>query len=195
MASSAAPMGAEPVGTLSGSGSWSGKMRHYKIASGDSTAIFQGDFVKAVNTGVVTKDTGTTALTPVGIFMGCSYTDPSTSQLTFNNQWPASTAASDAVAYVVDDPNVLFRMQADGSLAQTTLFNNVSVVQTAGSTAIGRSKNALSAASAATTSTLPIRIVEFVAGPDSAVGDSYTDVICKFNTGHVFGFDSDGTGV
>ena len=29
------------------------------------------------------KDTGTTSLTPVGVFMGCSYTDPNTNQKTF----------------------------------------------------------------------------------------------------------------
>lgn len=186
MATSAAPTGAEPVGTLSASGSFTGKVRHIKIASGYGTAIFYGDFVKLVSSGTVEKDTGTTSLTPVGVFMGCSYTDPSTNQKTFNQTFPASTAASDIMAYVLDDPNVLMQMQGDASLAQTTLGNNVAVVQTAGSTTIGRSKNAVDSSTVATTNTLPLRIVDFVDGPTSTVGDAFTDVIVKFNVGHIY---------
>ena len=186
MATSAAPTGAEPVGTLSASGSFSGKVRHIKIASGYGTAIFYGDFVKLVSSGTVEKDTGTTSLTPVGVFMGCSYTDPNTNQKTFNQQFPASTAASDIMAYVLDDPSVLMRMQGDATLAQTTLGNNVAVVQTAGSTSIGRSKNAVDSSTVATTNTLPLRIIDFVDGPTSTVGDAFTDVIVKFNVGHIY---------
>ena len=186
MATSAAPTGAEPVGTLSASGSFTGKVRHIKIASGYGTAIFYGDFVKLVSSGTVEKDTGTTSLTPVGVFMGCSYTDPNTNQKTFNQQFPASTAASDIMAYVLDDPSVLMRMQGDATLAQTTLGNNVAVVQTAGSTSIGRSKNAVDYSTVATTNTLPLRIIDFVDGPTSTVGDSFTDVIVKFNVGHIY---------
>ena len=186
MATSAAPTGAEPVGTLSASGSFTGKVRHIKIASGYGTAIFYGDFVKLVSSGTVEKDTGTTALTPVGVFMGCSYTDPSTNQKTFNQQFPASTAASDIMAYVLDDPSVLMLMQGDATLAQTTLGNNVAVVQTAGSTSIGRSKNAVDSSTVATTNTLPLRIIDFVDGPTSTVGDAFTDVIVKFNVGHIY---------
>ena len=106
--------------------------------------------------------------------------------------WPASTVASDAVAYVMDDPSVLFRMQSDETLAQTTLGNNAAVVQPAGSTSVGASKNALDGSTVATTNTLPVRIVDFVDGPDSTVGDTYTDVVCKFNAGHQY---SNTTGV
>lgn len=192
MATTATPMGAEPTDTLSASGSFTGKVRHIKIASGYGTAIFYGDFVKLVNTGTVEKDTGTTSATPVGVFVGCAYTSPTTGELTFSQYFPASTAASDIVAYVVDDPNVLMRMQSDEAIAQTGLGNNVAIVQTAGSTSIGRSKNAVDGSSIATTNTLPLRIIDFVDGPDSAVGDTYTDVIVKFNAGHQY---SNTTGV
>jgi hypothetical protein len=192
MATTATPMGAEPTDTLSASGSFTGKVRHIKVASGYGTAIFYGDFVKLVNTGTVEKDTGTTTLTPVGVFVGCAFTSPTTGELTFSQTFPASTAASDIVAYVVDDPNVLMRMQSDEAIAQTGLGNNVAVVQTAGSTSIGRSKNAVDGSSIATTNTLPLRIIDFVDGPTSAVGDTYTDVIVKFNVGHQY---SNTTGV
>jgi len=182
MATSATPNGAEPVNTLSASGSYNGKVRHIKIASGYATAIFYGDFVKLVAAGTVEKAAVTTAVVAgtVGIFVGCSYTDPSTNQLTFNQQFPASTAASDIMAYVVDDPKLVFKMQADEAIAQTGLGNNVSAVSTAGSTSIGRSKNALDGGSVATTNSLPLRVLEFVEGPNSTVGDAFTDCLVTY---------------
>ena len=183
MSATATPMGAEPVGGLSACGSFSGKVRHIKIASGYASNIFYGDFVKLVNTGTIEKDAGTATATPVGIFMGCFYTDPSTSQPTFNQMWPTGTVADDAMAYVLDDPDAVFRMQGDGALAQTTLGNNIAIIQTSGSTTIGRSKNAVNAGTAATTNTLPLRILEFMDGPDSTVGDAYTDVLLTYNFG------------
>jgi hypothetical protein len=161
-------------------------MRHIPIATTYGTAIFYGDFVKLVNTGTVEKDTGTNAMTPVGVFMGCAYTDPGTNQMTMSQQWPAGNAATDAVAYVADDPNLLFKMQADGAVTQTDLGNNAEVIQTAGSTAIGRSKNAVNATTA-TTNTFPLRIIDFVDGPDSAVGDAYTDLVLTYAAGHQYG--------
>jgi hypothetical protein len=186
MPSSATPYGAMPQAGLSCNGSFTGKVRHIKIASAYDTAIFYGDFVKLVAAGTVEKDAGTTSMTPVGIFVGCKYTDPNSKNLTFNQQWIADTTASDAVAYVMDDPNILFQMQCDGSAAQTVLGSNCAVVQTAGSTSIGTSKNAVDISTSATTNTLPLRIIDFIDGPNSAVGDSYTDVIVKFNVGHLY---------
>jgi len=182
MATSATPSGAEPVDTLSASGSFTGKVRHIKIANAYGTAIFYGDFVKLVATGTVEKAVVTTAVVAgtVGIFVGCSYTDPTTSQPTYSQFFPASTAADDIMAYVVDDPKLLFRMQADEAIAQTGLGNNVSAVNTAGSTSIGRSRNALDGGSIATTNTLPLRVVDFVDGPSSTVGDAFTDCIVTY---------------
>jgi len=180
MAIVATPSGAEPIGTLSANGSFTGKRRAIKIASGATPAIFYGDFVKLTTGGTVILDAGTAALTTCGIFMGCFYTDPNTKQPTYSQYWPTGLVASDAIAYVVDDPNILFRMQANATIAQSGLGANAAVIQTAGSTAFGRSKNAVNA-TVATTNTYPLRIIDFVDGPFSTVGDTYTDVICSFN--------------
>lgn len=185
MAIVATPSGAEPIGTLSGSGSFTGKQRAIKIGSAATPSIYYGDFVKLTTGGTVVKDEGSATMTPVGIFMGCSYTDPNTKQPTYSQYWPTGLVAADAVAYVVDDPNVLFRMQADATIAQSGLGANAAVIQTAGSALFGRSKNAVNA-TVATTAAMPLRIIEFVDGPFSAVGDTYTDVICKFNAGHQY---------
>ncbi len=182
MSTLATPNGAEPIGTLSASGSFSGKVRHYGIATTYDTQISTGDFVTILSDGTVSKNVVTTTATAVtlGVFMGCAFTDPGTSQLTLQSYWPADNAATDAVAYVADDPNLLFRMQSDGVIQAVDRGNNCGIVVTAGNTTHGRSRNKASATTA-TTSTLPLRIVEFVDGPDSAAGDAFTDVICMFN--------------
>ena len=116
--------------------------------------------------------------------MGCAYTDPTTGQFTPNQHFPASTAADDIVAYVASDPFVIMQMQCDGAATQDALGKNCAVALTAGSTAIGRSKNVVDISTANTTATLPLKIIDFVDGPDSAVGDAFTDVLVMFNVGH-----------
>jgi hypothetical protein len=186
MASTATPMGARPVGSLV-SAAYNAKITHYKIANAFGTDIFYGDFVKWADNNpntTIQKDTGTTSMTPIGVFLGCSYTDPSTGQTTFNQYYPASTAADDIMAYVASDPFLVMQMQSDEALTQDDLGKNVAVIQTAGSTAIGTSKNAIDGSTANTTNTLPLKIIDFVDGPDSAIGDAKTDVLVMFNVGH-----------
>lgn len=186
MASSATPFGARPVSSLV-SCAYNAKITHYKIKNAYGTDIFYGDFVKWADDNpntTIQKDTGTTACTPIGVFLGCAYTDPSTGQFTPNQYFPASTAADDIVAYVASDPFIVMQMQSDETLNQDDLGKNVAVVQTAGSTAIGTSKNAVDGSTAATTNTLPLKIIDFVDGPDSEIGDSFTDVLVMFNVGH-----------
>jgi hypothetical protein len=88
------------------------------------------------------------------------------------------------MAYVVDDYNTLFQVQAAGSLAQTVLGSNaiLNAVQSTstGSTTTGNSNTALST-SVAVTSGYAFRIVDFVESTTSTVGDEYTDVLVKFN--------------
>jgi|TARA_R100000081_G_C4800935_1_gene164143 hypothetical protein len=186
MASTASPHGARPVGSLV-SCAYNAKITHYKIKNAFGTSIFYGDFVKWADDNpntTIQKDTGTSSATPIGVFLGCAYTDPTTGQFTPNQYYPASTAADDIVAYVASDPFLVMQMQSDEALTQDDLGKNVGIVQTAGSTTIGTSKNAVDGSTAATTNTLPLKIVDFVDGPDSAIGDSFTDVLVMFNVGH-----------
>lgn len=184
MSATATPYGLRPVGTLTGP--YNAQFRKFKIASGYATSIFTGDVVLPVSDGSVAKDTGTATATPLGIFVGCEFTNPTTGQKLQAPYWPASTVASDAVAFVVDNPYIVFQAQSAGSLAQTTLHNNVALVQNAGSTAFGLSRVTVGA-TPAVTATLPVRIIGFVDGPTSAVGDAFTDVLCIWNFGmHVY---------
>ena len=185
MASTATPYGFRPVGILSGRNA-NGAIRQVKIASGLAVNIFRGDLVKILSSGTIDKETGTTSTTAnalLGVFMGCTYTDPNLNYKVHRNFWPTGTVAADAMAYVCDDPKAVFQIQASGTLAQTALGNNVGVVQNAGSTANGMSRVTVDASSAATTNTLPFKIVGFVEGGGSSIGDAFTDVLVIINAG------------
>lgn len=189
MASSASPYGFKPINLIGGQ-PYAGSTRQIKIASGYASNIFNGSIVSIVAGGTVEMvttngddSTGFPAGT-VGVFVGCSYTDPNTKQKLFSQYWPTGTVASDAVAYVVDDPDCLFQVQADGAVTQADLGQNthLAAVQSTstGSTTTGNSDTAVTATTG-TTSGWAFRIVDFVDGPDSTVGDAYTDLIVKFN--------------
>ena len=184
-----APYGLKPVKLLSGV-PYVGTVRHYSIASGYATDIFYGDAVKLVTAGTVERDTFDAAMTPIGVFMGCSFTDPSTGQITFKQYYPASTAASDIKAYVCDATDVLFKAvvlssgTTVGDLALTDLGANVAGVNNAGSTVTGNSKAGISDTSA-TTSSLPFRIVELVEETKNSSG-GFTEALVKWNAGHAF---------
>lgn len=185
MALTATPYGMVPVQNL-GQRVNAGGFNQFVIASAYATDIFFGDVVKLVAAGTVEKDTGTATATPIGVFLGCTYSSAPLNYKLFGQLWPASTAAADAKAYVCDDPDAVFQMQADGAITQAMLGANAGLVQTAGSTAIGKSKVALDQSSVATTNTLPLRIVGFVENGLSEIGDAYTDVLVKWNVGHQY---------
>ena len=189
MATSATPYGLKPLGLIGGQ-SYAGSTRQIKIASAYGTNIYNGSIVSVVAAGtleIVTTIGSAASPFPagtVGVFVGCSYTDPSTSQQTFKQYWPTGTVATDAVGYVVDDPDVLFMMQADGAVPQSALGSNAPLAAaqstSTGSTTTGNSTSALDA-TVAVTSGISFRIVDFVESTTSTVGDTYTDVIVKFN--------------
>ena len=189
MSATATPYGFKPVNEIGGL-PYAGSTRQIKIASGYASNIFYGQVVSIVAAGtievVVTNGDNSTPFPAgtIGVFVGCTYTNPTTKQLTFSQYWPTGTVASDAMAYVVDDYNTLFQVQAAGSLAQATLGSNaiLNAVQSTstGSTTTGNSNTALST-SVAATSGYAFRIVDFVESTTSTVGDAYTDVLVKFN--------------
>ena len=182
------PYGLVPVKLISGT-PFAGVTRQYKIASGYATSIFAGDAVKLVTGGTVERDTFDAAMTPIGVFMGCSYTDATLGKV-FRQYFPASTAASDIMAYVVDATDVLFKAAVVssgttiGDLALTDLGANVAGVDNTGDTASGNSRCAISDTSA-TTNTLPFRIVGLVEETKNVTG-GYTEAYVKWNAGHQF---------
>jgi len=180
MATVAAPYGAKPVGSVAGV--YNGKLRQIRITSTYATSIFFGDFISMAASGTVEKVSATNAGPIIGVFMGCNYTDPNSGQRVFRQYWPASIASVDNYAYVADDADMLFQIQSAATIAQADLGQNAPIIQTAGTTIVGVSKNALDGANKNSTATLPLKIIGFVNGPFSAPGDAKTDVLVMINT-------------
>lgn len=185
MAATATPYGLRPLNMLGGQPMSHG-FRQYQIADGYATSIFNGDLVSLVTGGTIEKFTGTTTAVPppVGVFIGCEY-ELTDAGLYFKQMWTASTSVKSgtkAWGYVVDDPDMLFAIQADDSLDLAALGGNAALVQGAGNAATGNSGVSLDASSVAVTATLPLRIVDYVNMQGfSDLGDAFTDVIVRLN--------------
>lgn len=196
MASTASPYGFKPVNEIGGL-PYAGSTRSFALdPAGYGTNIFNGSLVYVATTGylqLVTADgsdgttnafpAGTTLTGAVGVFVGCSYVNAQ-GQTIFSQYYPAS--ALNAVAFVVDDPNTVFQVQADGQLTIAALGANVNIANaqstSTGSTTTGNSNIAISATTKTTTA--PFRVIGF---PNmvgfSVVGDAYTDTFVKWNPG------------
>jgi len=172
------PYGFLPINLIGGQ-VFAGSTRMYPIQYGYATDIFYGDFVKVVRGSATRAAIGATtdSNAVTGVFFGCSYTDPVTKTKRFSQYWPASTLAGDAVAYVVDDPDSVFKaavcsattVMASGAYAM--VGTNLSCIDNTGNVNTGNSKNAILAPTATpATSILPLRCVGVV--PETST--SYT---------------------
>jgi len=180
-----APYGLKPINLIGGQ-VFAGSTREYPITNGYSTNIFYGDYVGLSRGEIVRLSVSTgTAGNQTGIFLGCSFTNPVTKQKQFQQYWPASTAAGDAVAIVADDPDQVFKgvvcsaTTAVASGARAMIGQNLAMINNNGSTATGNSKNAILAPSdtPATTSTLPVRVLGLVTDTAVTLGTAtYTSI-------------------
>ena len=192
MSATSAPRGLKPIGLLGGM-PFAGSTREYLIKSGYSTAIFNGDVVGLADTanstddGFLVREAAASEVNPIGVFLGVSYTDPSTGQLTFKQYYPGGIAASDIKAVVSVNPFTLYEVQADGAIAQTQLGMTADLVQTAaGNTITGNSGLQLNASTASVGGEM-FKIIDFVDRVGSTIGDAKTDVIVMMNqTEHAF---------
>jgi len=178
MANKDASFGLKPVRMMGGS-PYSGGQSRYRIAADYGTSIFQGDLVMQVTGGTVEihADGGTVPI--VGVFMGCQYTDPTSGEQKFSAYYPASTNASDIIAFIVDDPNVVFEIQADDTFPIADLFGNFDIVYTnSSSTQSGLSGAELDVTTGATTAGLPIKAIDISEDPDNSdIASANTNVL------------------
>jgi len=175
-----APYGLKPINLIGGQ-DFAGSTRKLPIAYAYATNIFYGDTVLLARGGITRAavTTGTTLNQTTGVFLGTSYTNPSTKQPTYAQYWPASTAAGDAFAIVTDDPDTVFKVAMVstqggviiGSAATAMIGQNVSGSNLAGNLNTGNSSNGiLSPYATPVTTTLPFRIVDLVRDTAVALG-------------------------
>jgi|TARA_R100001530_G_scaffold25628_2_gene20679 hypothetical protein len=145
-----------------------GAQNRYTIASGYATAIYQGDMVEPLTSGNIQKHGANTSDAVVGVFNGCFYTDPTTQKPTYKNYYPGGVAASDITAFIVDDPDAVFLVDADEAFTRADLFRNYSVTNTTGVTQTGISKAQLDVSVSGTATTFAIQAIDISQDPDNS---------------------------
>jgi len=159
-----------------------GAQNRYTIASGYGTAIFQGDLVEPKGTGNIEKHGANTSDAVVGVFNGCFYTDPTTQKPTFSNHYPGGIAASDITAFVVDDPDAVFLMNADGVFAQADLFRNYSLSTATGNTTTGISEVMLDVSVSGTAGTFAVQAIDISQDPENDdLSTSNANILVRIN--------------
>jgi hypothetical protein len=170
-----APYGLKPINLIGGQ-VFAGATREYAIPYGYATDIFYGDIIGLSRGNVERLSVSTgTAGTVTGVFLGCSYTNPTTKQRQFAQYWPGGTTAGDAVAIVCEDPDQVFKAvvcssgTTVASGARAMIGQNLAMINNTGNINTGDSKNAILAPNdtPATTAALPLRVLAVV--PDTVV--------------------------
>ena len=115
--------------------------------------------------------------------MGCFYTDPTTSKPTFRNNYPDGLAATDAIAFISDDPDQLYIAQQDANdITDVDLGNNAEMIMAAGSTTTGMSKAEIDSSTAATgNATYMLKILDFYDTPSNDASAANSVLVVKIN--------------
>lgn len=199
------PYGLIPVNLIGGQ-VFAGSTRMIPIASGYSASLYFGDPVKFTTDGTLitsgiayntaAAETGGT----LGVFLGCEYT-PAGGPLYGKERyqkWTGGTVASDAVAYVCDDPDVVMKAAmiayntggtpvmgcAPANALGTNLTSMATVTADDGTGAnVNGNSNVglmLSSTNGRRTTTAPFRIVQMV--PDTQIVTQSTGTTSSSST-------------
>jgi hypothetical protein len=145
------------------------------VSAGYATTILKGQPVKMNTAGYIeVAGAGDSFL---GAFAGVEWTD-STGRRRVSNYWPANESflVGSVVAYFYSDPNIVYEIQTDGTVAQSVIGGEADLSNTtAGSTTTGLSQATLSN-SVAGSGTAQMRIIDIAPYPDNAWGDSFVIV-------------------
>jgi len=136
----------------------------YRIAATAPTAYFEGDLV-TYSAGLLVTDVG--AASPgavVGVFWGAEFQDNSTGDVKFVRSIAnGQVAKAQYKAYVYDDPNTLFKIQADQAATALVAANVGELVQIVasptGSSITHKSGLVADSSTKATTNTFPLQVL------------------------------------
>ena len=177
MANTNVAFGLRPIGVV-GQGYNTTGATEYRIASGNTNAIYQGSPVIPLSTGFIdivgAAAGGSVGL--LGVFGGCEYVSSTTGEKVFSNYWPGSGADSNfpVKAFIYDNPLQSFVVCSDATLtseatARGHVFANANFDSGAsGSTTTGISSAKLDVGSIATTAALHLRIIGIQDDPENA---------------------------
>lgn len=187
MTATSAPFGLRPARHNSGQI----RSEAVTIASAYASTIYKHAPVKMLSDGTIGLAVAGDAF--VGVLLGVDYKDangkPSVSPM-----WTANTVATDIVAYITRDPDIIYEIQATATLAQTNVGNLVDISNETTGVAgeIGTSTATANAATAGTASA-QLQILGFAPGPDNVAGDAFPVLRVRIAEHQLSGWDSGGT--
>ena len=161
-----------------------GAQNRYTIKANYGTAIYQGDLVIPTSNGNIERHTGHTSDAVVGVFNGVFYNDPTTQKPTFSNYYPGSINPSEGniTAFVVDDPDAVFLVDADAAFTRADLFKNYSVTTAGGVTQTGISSVQLDVSQSGTTATFAVQAIDISQDPDNSdTTTSNANILVRIN--------------
>ena len=179
MANTNGAFGLRPIAKMGQNANSTGASE-YRIAAGNTNAIYQGSPVKPLSTGFIdivgSAEGGTVRL--LGVFWGCEYVSSTTGKKVFSNQWPGSGADTNhpVKAFVYDDPSQLFVIATSNVVVafnteaevRAAVFSNANfALATSGVAATGISSATLDLNTIATTNTLNLRIMGIQEDPEN----------------------------
>ena len=183
MTAVSAPFGFVPDNHISAYGTRGESAYPGGISSAYNTDIYKFQPVALTTAGVLNPVTANN-VDFIGVFAGCEYTD-SNGKRVVSDKWLANTVATDVIAYVWDDPGVIFEVQCDGSYAQTAVGDQVNITNFQNQ--IG--STGLSAATVGTVVGVGVqgqwRVLGVSPRVDNAWGDSYT-IVRVMNARHQY---------
>ena len=146
------------------------------VSAGYANNIFKGQPVKMNTAGWI--EVASTGDPFLGAFAGVEWTD-ATGRRRVSNFWPANESfqVGSVVAYFYQDANIVYEIQAAGSLTQAAIGDEFDITnETAGSTTTGLSQATLGTTAAGSGNAKQMRVIDLAPYPDNAWGDAYTIV-------------------
>jgi hypothetical protein len=148
------------------------------IASTDPGLIFRGDPVVtstspganlsgAYITAINTVNTSSAGFLVRGIFQGCYQFQPGAGRTIWSNNYNGTVTGStgDIKAYIIDDPDMMFTVQAStkGAITSSMIGLNIGITfnTTTGNTVFGYSNITVESTSVLANSSMPFRLVDF----------------------------------
>ena len=196
--------GLRPVKGLSG-GYQSGGFTEYRMIDGETEDIFTGDFMIRETNGYVARLNGETGISPtttnaatvtLGVAIGFRYVDADGTPR-WSQKYVGHASNVDCYAFIADNPDQLFMVEANGSTATTDRADmgmNIPAIAFDSAAAVtqntGNSAMQVASDAAAATAALGLRLIAIVQDGKNEFrsGTQTNNVIVKINSAsHSYG--------
>lgn len=159
------------------SGGLPNRLSRHHIASGLASNLYRGDACIPTNTSKNIDRPGTGAVRLLGVFDGCYYID-SNGDTQYRPRWATGTVpltGSTVDAWVYDDPNLLFEIQADEDIVAADIGAFADITLGTGNNLTGVSGDQLDSSQIGSGANL--KLIDTVPRADNYLGVNYTKCI------------------